>query len=120
MRVIRHFLKPEWRRLFLFTIFLAIAVGGMIQAWAFSDVPPKPLLYGLLRPFPIWPLWMLLLLPIALVSRPLGLVGIDVMGGPPGLFLTANLVYFYLLSCLMIVALDWAKAKWKSQRECKE
>jgi len=111
-----RFLKPEWRKLLLFTIFVAIAAGGMIQAWAFSDVPPKPPLYDLLRPFPIWPMWIFLLMPLALVSLPLRFVGIDVMGGPPWLFITANLFYFYLLSCLMIVGLDWARAKWKSYR----
>jgi hypothetical protein len=94
---------------------LAIAEGGRIQAWAFSDVPPKPALYDLLRPFPIWPLWMLLLLPVALVTSPLRAVGIDVMGGPPWLFITANLVYFCLLSCLVVVIVDWARARWKSR-----
>ena len=115
-QIAKQFLKPEWRRLLLFAVFVAIAVGGKIQAWAFSDVPPKPPLYDLLRPFPIWPIWMLLLMPLAVVSLPLRLVGIDVMGGPPWLFITANLIYFYLLSCLVIVGLDWARAKRKSRR----
>jgi hypothetical protein len=113
-QVVSRFLKPEWRRLLLFTIFMAIAVGGRIQAWAFSDVPPKPPLYDLLRPFPVWPLWMLLLMPLALVSLPLRLLGIDVMGGAPWLFIMANLSYFYLLSCLVIAGFDWARARWKS------
>jgi hypothetical protein len=112
--MVKQFLKPEWRTLLLFAIFVAIAVGGRIQAWAFSDLPPKPPLYDLLRPFPIWPIWMSLLMPLALVSLPLRFVGVDVMGGHPWLFLAANLIYFYLLSRLVIVGLDWAKAKWKS------
>lgn len=111
---VKQFLKPEWRRLLVLAIFGAIAAGGQIQAWVFSDLPPKPPLYDLLQPFPIWPIWMLLLLPLALVSLPLRLVGIDLMGGPAWLFWAANLSYFYLLSCLLIVGLDWVKARWKS------
>jgi hypothetical protein len=110
-----HFLRPEWRRLLLFAILVAIAAGGQIQAWAFSDLPPKPPLYDLLRPLPIWPIWMLLLMPLALVTWPLRLVGIDVMAGPPWLFLTANLLYFYLLACLAMAGLDWVRARWKSR-----
>ena len=107
-------LETRMKRLLLVAVLVAIALGGNIQAWAFSDVPPKPPLYDLLRPFPIWPVWMLLLMPLVLVSWPLRFAGIDVMGGRPWLFLAANLIYFYLLSCLVIVGLDWAKARWKS------
>ena len=42
--------------------------GGHIQAWAFSDVPPKPPLYDRLRPFPIWPIWVFLLMPLGVLS----------------------------------------------------
>jgi hypothetical protein len=114
MRSIKQFLKPDWRRLILFAIFVAIAVGGKIQAWAFSDIPPKPPLYDLLRPFPIWPMWMFLLMPLALLTLPLRLVDIDLMGGPPWLFITANLIYFYLLSCFVVAAVDWVRVRWKS------
>jgi hypothetical protein len=112
-QIVKQFLKPEWRRLLLLAIFVAIAVGGRIQAWVFSDAPPKPPLYDLLQPFPIWPVWMFLLMPLAVVSLPLRSVGIDVMDGPPWLFMAASLIYFYLLSCLVIVGFEWAKAKWK-------
>jgi hypothetical protein len=40
-----QFLKPGLGKLFLFVIFIAIMMGGKIQAWAFSDMPPKPPLY---------------------------------------------------------------------------
>jgi hypothetical protein len=115
-RAVMQFLKPEWRRLLLFAVLVAIMVGGQIQAWVFSDLPPKPPLYDLLRPLPIWPLWMLLLAPLALLSWPLRLVGLDLMGGPAWLFLTANLVYFYLLACTLVTVLDWVKARWRSSR----
>jgi hypothetical protein len=111
-----QFLKPSWGKLFLFVIFIVIMMGGKIQAWAFSDMPPKPPLYDVLRPFPIWPLWMFLLIPLALFGLPLRAVGIDVMGGPAWLFIIANLTYFYLLSCLMVAGLGWARSKRRSQR----
>lgn len=116
MQSIKQFLKPNWRRLIPFAIFVAIAVGGKIQAWAFSDMPPKPPLYDLLRPFPIWPMWMFLLMPLALLALPLRLIGIDLMSGPPWLFITANLIYFYLVSCFVVIAVDWTKIRWKSHR----
>ena len=114
MRSIKHFLKPDWRRLILFAIFVAVAVGGSIQAWAFSDIPPKPPLYDQLRPFPVWPMWMFLLIPLALLALPLKFIGIDLMGGPPWLFITANLIYFYLLSCFGVIVFDWIKTRRKS------
>lgn len=51
-QIVRQFLRPEWRRVLLFASLMAIAVGGKIQAWAFSDVPPKPPLHDLLQPSP--------------------------------------------------------------------
>jgi len=111
-----QFLKPSWGKLSLYIFFIAIMTGGKIQAWAFSDVPPKPPFYGLLRPFPIWPLWMLLLMPLALFALPLRVAGIDVMGGPAWLFVIANLTYFYLLSCLMVAGFGWVRSARRSQR----
>ena len=117
MRKLKRLLYPDWRRMVLFAILVAITIGGRIQAWAFTDLPPKPALYDLLRPFPIWPLWMLLLLPLALLALPLGLFGLDVMGGPYGVFIVANLAYFYLLSCLIVAAFNWIRARWRPQRK---
>jgi len=90
----------------LFTLFAFIAVGGYIQSWAFSDVPPKPPLYDLLRPFPIWPLWIILLLPLVLLSLPLRVIGLDVIAGPFWFFAVANALYFYLLSCILVAGFD--------------
>lgn len=100
--------------MFLFVIFLAIAKGGKIQAWAFTDLPPKPPLYDLLRPFPFWAIWMLLLIPLAGLTYPLRLLGLDIIGGSPWTFMVANLVYFYLLSCLIVSVFGWVKARWRS------
>ncbi|MGF1601268.1 MAG: hypothetical protein ACFCU8_04485 [Thermosynechococcaceae cyanobacterium] len=89
-RAIRRFLKPDWKKLLLFSCFMAIAIGGKIQAWAFSDIPPKPFLYDLLQPFPLWSTWMLLLSSLTIVSLPFRFVGIDLMGRSSGLFVAVN------------------------------
>jgi hypothetical protein len=47
--------------------------GGFIQAWPFTDgFAPQPALYEALTPIPLWPLAIFLLLPLAIVSLPLG------------------------------------------------
>ena len=117
MQTVKQVLEPDWRKLFLVAIFTSIAVGGKIQAWAFSDVPPKPPLYDLLRPFPIWPMWMFLLMPLALLTLSLRFIGLDVMAGPPWLFVVANIIYFYLFSCLIITGFDKYKARFGRSRE---
>ena len=114
MQTVKQILKPGWRKFLLFAIFMAIAAAGQIQAWGFSDIPPKPPLYDLLRPFPIWSMWMYILIPLALLTLPLRFLGLDVMGGPAWLFTLANFVYLYLLSCLAIASFDWIKIRWKS------
>ena len=106
MQFVLCVLKPDWRRALLFALFAFIAMGGHIQSWAFSDVPPKPPLYDLLRPFPIWPVWITLLLPLALLSLPLSAVGLDLMAGSFWLFAAANAIYFYLLSCTLVAGFD--------------
>ena len=87
MRNLVRAFRPDWRRILLFAVFVAVTIGGMTQAWAFSDVGPKPALYDLLRPVPIWPIWMFLLAPLALLVLPLRLLGLDVMGGPSWMFI---------------------------------
>ena len=116
MHALYQVLKPDWKKILLFLIFVAIAIGGKIQAWAFTDMPPKPPLYDWIRPFPIWPICMLLLMPLALLVYPLRLLKVDVMGGPAWLFLLANMIYFYILSCLIISVLRWIIARWQPQR----
>ena len=111
MRTILQFLKPDWRRALLFAVFAFITIGGHIQSWAFSDVPPKPPLYDMLRPFPIWPVWVTLLLPLALLSLPLRAVGLDVMAGSFWLFAAANMLYFYLLSSILVAGFDRYEAR---------
>jgi hypothetical protein len=93
---------------------LTLVIAGMIQAWVFGDAPAKPPLYDWLEPLPIWPLWMMLLVPLAVLVWPLRLLGVDVMGGSPWLFMSANLIYFYLLSCLVVAGLAHMRGRWRS------
>jgi len=111
MQTMKEFLKPDWRKVLLFAVFALIAVGGHIQSWAFSDVPPKPPLYDLLRPFPIWPIWVFLLMPLGVLSLPLRIIGLDIMSGHFWLFVAANAIYFYFLSCLLVISLDRYKTR---------
>jgi hypothetical protein len=106
MQSIKQVLRPDWRKALLFAIFTLTAVGGHVQSWAFSDVPPKPPLYDLLRPFPIWPIWVFLLMPLGLLSLPLRIIGLDIMSGHFWLFVAAQALCFYLLSCLLVVSFD--------------
>jgi len=106
MQTIKEFLKPDWRKALLFAVFALIAVGGHIQSWAFSDVPPKPPLYDLLRPFPLWAMWVELLFTLIILSLPLRIIGFNIMTSPFWLFVVANGLYFYLLSCLLVVSFD--------------
>lgn len=113
MQTLKQALRPDWWKIFLFVIFVATAIGGQTQAWVFSGVPPKPPLYDLLQPFPIWPIWIFLLMPLALLTLPLRPLGLNVMGGPSWWFITVNITYFYLLSCLIVTGSRWIKARIK-------
>ena len=117
MQTLKRVLRPDWMKTVVFVIFVVIAIGGKIQAWAFSDMLPKPLLYDLLRPFPIWIIWMILLAPLAILTSPLRKIGIDIVGDSSWLFIVTNITYFYLLSCLIVSGSRWIKAKWRSMKK---
>jgi hypothetical protein len=55
---VKQFFKPTWGKILLLGIFVLIMIGSHIQSWAFTDGEefglPKPPLYDLLRPFPLW------------------------------------------------------------------
>lgn len=70
-----------------------VALAGYIQAWVFSGKDmglPKPPFYDLLNPFPFWPLWMMLILPLAFLK------------GPGWIFWPAQFIYFYFLASLIV------------------
>ena len=106
MQVLARFLKPNRSRVLLCIAFALIAAGGMIETWAFSDIPPKPLLYDVLEPLPLWLLWVYLAAPLFTVLAVLKLGNM-----PSPLFELANAVYFYLLSCLLAVSFVYGKQR---------
>ena len=111
--MIQYVLRPNRMRLALFSLLALIAVAAHIQAWAFSQVGPKPPLYGALAPFPFWAIWVYLVMPLIILSWPLKAIGINVWSGPFWAFIVVNAVYFYLISCVMSMVWDWWKGKGK-------
>jgi hypothetical protein len=114
----RQFLKPDWRRLVAITLMLALLVAAYIQAFAFVDDVPgatAPPLYDALLPFDFWVPGESLILPLAVVSPPLGWLGLSPLSSP--WIWPLQIVYLYLLSCLLLFGHDhWAKdiaARWR-------
>lgn len=103
MGTVRRLLRPDWRKASVFSGFVIVTLGGWIQTWAFAEppLPPKPFLYDLLAPLPLWPIWVITLVPLALLTSPLRLVGVDVMTAPAWLFVPLSLLYYYFLSCFL-------------------
>jgi hypothetical protein len=92
------FLKPTPSKVILFGLFMAVVIGGYIQAWAFSGKDmgtPRPFLYDILKPLPFWSLWMYMSLPLLVISGPFSFIS-----GP--LFLPVNMIYFYILASFMV------------------
>ena len=111
-------LKPDWRRLVATILLLALLAATYIQAFAFVDDVPdatKPPLYDLLLPFDFWVPGMMLILPLALLSVPLGWLGLTPLSSP--LIWPLQIGYVYLLSCLLVFGHDhWATniaARWR-------
>ncbi len=105
-KMIQKFLNPNPNKILIFVIFLFIAFAGYTQSYVFSGKDtgsPEPPLYDLLEPFPFWAIWVLLILPLTLLSGVIVTVGgydADfIMRGPFWLFMIIQLIYFYILSC---------------------
>jgi hypothetical protein len=109
-RVLR-FIKPDGRKLALLGACILIGLGGWIQSWGFSDglAGPKPLLYDALLPFPLWPVWVYLLTPVALLTLPLRLFGIDLLSTQGWAWMAINLGNFYFVSCVLVTLFDWLR-----------
>lgn len=101
MQTIKMFLKPDSKRLVLFGGFLLLLAGAFVQAWALSKGAPKPFLVDVLGKFPFWVVWVMLSVPVHMVSPVFS-------GGGPGryAYLAANLVYFYLFACLLAASFE--------------
>lgn len=99
------FLKPTPTRLWITTALLLIAYGGYVQSELFTDKDPgQPALplARLFEPIPhLWELWVFLLAPLALTLRAAGIQELF-NTGPIWVFWTLQVLYFYLLSCLIV------------------
>ena len=81
------FLTPDPARLIVFATLLLIAVMGSLQSAGFTSRSA-----AFLPAVPFWTVWVVLLLPLAALSTQ-----------PPVIFWAAQVVYFYLLGCLLVV-----------------
>jgi len=95
------FLNPTESKVLLFAVFLFILWAGGIQSYVFTNGEtyglPKPMFYDLLKPFPFWATLMYLLLPLII---PGSLIGVKNL--PEYLLIPAEIVYFYILACLIV------------------
>lgn len=108
--MLRQVIKPDWRKLVLFGVLLLIAVGGQIQTWGFSDDPAtKPPLYDLLRPLPLWFLWVLTMIPLILVAAPLRELAPEINPQLGRFWWLAIVTYDYLIACTAVSLLDWVR-----------
>lgn len=105
---LKRFLKPDCRKGLLFVLFLLLAAGGQIQAWAFSDDPAtKPPLYDLLRPLPLWFAWVITMVPLFGLMAILRSLGWNYSGaGLNVAYRIALVVYYYLLACALVGLVD--------------
>jgi hypothetical protein len=99
------FLKPTPTRLLITVVLLLIAYGGYVQSEAFTEKDagqPSLPLARLFEPIPhLWEFWVFLLAPLALTLR---LVGVEQLfnTGPIWFFWTVQLLYSYMLSCVIV------------------
>jgi hypothetical protein len=104
------FFKPTPTCLILTAVFLVVAYGGYVQSEAFTQKdagqPPLPMAH-FFEPIPhLWELWVLLLAPLALILRHVGIQQLF-NTGPAWLFWTVQALYFYLISWIIVFV--WGK-----------
>ena len=120
---IKRFVRPDRRKVVLSVILLFILWGGQTQAWVFSDKDmgvPKPFLYDMIEQLPFWVISAFLFAPMGLLSNL-----VDTMFGySPDLFLrqplwnwSINLLYIYVLSCVVVGLWDWLKSIYISRTD---
>ena len=88
--------RPDLLRLLLLAIFVAIAIGGSYEARSFSEEATR-------RFFGAWTVWMALLAPLGLLLIVMDAISlkIDLFRAPPAVFWAVQIVYFYLLACVI-------------------
>lgn len=107
-------LKPGWRKILVFIVFMILMMGGMIQSWVFTDLDdfgyPSPPFYDLIRPFPFWLAWIFTLIPLAIPYWLFGQIAYYFLGDQYRLIITITLLaYYYILSCLIISFLEYKR-----------
>lgn len=106
-------LRFERRIVILLSVLLFIAFAGYTQSWVFSSKDsgvPKPLLFDILNHFPFWSLWMILLLPLIIISEFFTVINLNInliSQSPLWLLVVVNVLYFYVLSRGIIMLYDW-------------
>lgn len=110
----KKILKPDFRKLLLFSVFILIAVGGQIQAWGFDDddLQTKLPLYNLLRPYPFWLVWIFSLIPLMIISAPFRTFIQNINFGLMYHLWWIGLVsYYYILSSFFFYLFDLFKSR---------
>jgi hypothetical protein len=93
-------LKPDRWKLLLFAGLVLLVLGGSAQSWAFTDgLHPRPPYDDLLGLLPLWPLAVLLLVPLLIVSMPLLPLGIDLSALKTWYGIGAIGAYLYGVAC---------------------
>ena len=120
---IKWFVRPDRRKIFISIILLIILWGGQTQAWVFSGKDmgvPKPFLYDVIEPLPFWVLSVFVFAPMGLLSNLIDVA----FGYNPDLFLrqplwnwSINLLYIYVLSCVVVGLWDWLKSIYISRTD---
>lgn len=95
-------LRPRRSTLALFAALYLLVLGGSMQAWMFTDgFAPKPLLYDLLAPLPLWPLGVLVLAPLAVLTSPFARAGTDLLSPDSWPGMLAVGLYLYVISAAL-------------------
>lgn len=120
--MVMRLLKPNKITILIFVLFIFIMLGGSMQTWVFSDKDkgvPKPFFYDLIEPFPLWEMWGFILTPIGLLSSLLFAISgnkLDIISQvPEWQLITYQLIYYYLISCLLGNATTFLWKKYKKK-----
>lgn len=106
MDFMRRLFAPSRARLVLFGVFVVIAILGQLQAAGFSEEGGRS--GGMFHAIPIWEVWMYLLAPLGFLFLALDQTGLElhqtVFSGPAVVFWAVQVIYFYVVACLLAAA----------------
>ena len=113
---VTRYLRPNRWTIFIWMLLWLIVIGGRIQSWAFAppDVP-KPIGYEAIRFLPLWPLAIMILLPLLALSSPLASPlmdkGIDITSLNTWYGILVVGVYLYVVASLCVAVVNHIFAK---------